>query len=330
MIYPSQFQAPWWARSPHLQTIMAKYLQPKRVQYRTERLELPDGDFVDLAWACPEQDASRPLVVLFHGLEGEVHSHYIQGMMAALQQQGWQTLLMHFRGCSGEPNRHLSAYHSGAISDPHYLLTQLRQRYPHRPIAAIGYSLGGNMLVNYLAKYPSNPLTSAVVVSAPLQLSACAERMNRGVSRIYQRYLLSKMQHNWQQKLQRHPYHSCPVKAGALRSIREFDDKITAPVHGFHDAEDYYHRCSGLYQLADILTPTLILHAADDPFMSDAVIPDASELPPAITYELSQHGGHVGFIQGTPWRPHYWLEQRIPAWLATQWPTLWSKHDYSF
>lgn len=320
MIHPSQFQAPWWARNSHMQTILAKYLHRNRIKHRRERLELPDGDFVDLAWGLPEQSDNKPLVVLFHGLEGCIESHYIQGMMAALHQQGWQAVLMHFRGCSGEPNRYMQAYHSGAIEDPHYVLGLLRQRYPERPIAAIGYSLGGNMLVNYLAKYPRNPLCATAVVSAPLQLSACADRINSGFSRCYQGYLLSRMITNWQQRLRRHPQHQWQGDLTRIKSLREFDDKVTAPVHGFSDAEDYYERCSGLYKLAQISTPTLMIHAADDPFMNDAVIPDASDLPPAITYELSRSGGHVGFIHGLPWRPNYWLESRVPQWLAQQWP----------
>ncbi|WP_445400475.1 hydrolase [Zobellella sp. An-6] len=320
MIHPSRFTSPWWAANPHVQTILAKYLHRARIRTRRERLELPDGDFVDLAWALPRQHESRPLVVLFHGLEGCAESHYARGMMAALQQRGWQAVLMHFRGCSGEPNRHLQAYHSGATEDPHYVLELLRRRYPERPMAAIGYSLGGNMLVNYLAAQPRNPLCAAVVISAPLQLSACADRINRGFSRCYQRYLLGRLKHNWRERLSRHPHHQWQGSLAAIRSLREFDDRVTAPVHGFADAEDYYRRCSGLNRLAAISTPTLLIHAADDPFMTEAVIPDASQLPPAVTYELSSTGGHVGFMQGPPWRPRYWLELRVPDWLDGHWP----------
>ncbi|MBO1518359.1 hydrolase [Oceanisphaera pacifica] len=320
MIHTSAFQPPWWARNSHIQTIFAKYLHRQRISHKRERLELPDGDFVDLAWGLPEQGTQKPLVVLFHGLEGSIESHYIQGMMAAIHQQGWQAVLMHFRGCSGEPNRFLTSYHSGATEDPHYLLTLLRQRYPERPIAAIGYSLGGNMLINYLAKHSRTPLCAAAVVSAPLQLSACADRINLGLSRCYQGYLLKGMKENWQQKLRRHPQLSGFSELNSITSLREFDDKITAPVHGFSSAQDYYQSCSGLPMLEKISTQTLIIHAADDPFMDDTVIPDASDIPPAITYELSRGGGHLGFIQGSPWRPHFWLNPRITQWLVQQWP----------
>ncbi|WP_417607015.1 hydrolase [Oceanimonas baumannii] len=320
MIHPSRFQPSWWARHAHLQTILARYLHRTRQPYRNERLELPDGDFVDLSWATPLQDESRPLVVLFHGLEGSVQSHYVQGMMAVLHSTGWQPVLMHFRGCSGEPNRLLRAYHSGETEDPAFLINTLRQRFPDRPMAAIGYSLGGNMLVNYLARYRNNPLSTAIVISAPLQLAACADRINRGTSRIYQRYLLNRMKQNWQRKLARHPAAGIRNDIYAIHSLREFDHCLTAPLHGFTDADEYYRRCSGLPRLPDIVTPTLILHAADDPFMTDAVIPEADALPPAITYELSRHGGHVGFMQGPPWRPRYWLEQRVPAWLQLYLP----------
>lgn len=320
MIHPSKFHAPWWARNPHLQTVLAKLLHRRRISYRKERLELPDGDFVDLAWGMPEQNDHKPLIVLFHGLEGDIHSHYIQGMMAALHQQGWQAVLMHFRGCSGEPNRYLQSYHSGAIEDPAYVLDLLRQRYPERPMSAIGFSLGGNVLVNYLAKHPRNPLCSAVVISAPLRLAACADRIDSGLSKGYQQYLLKRMVFNWQQRRRRHAHYQTPVKEHQLSSLRQFDEHITAPIHGFHDADDYYRRCSGLYLLDKISTPTLIIHAADDPFMDDSVIPDASDLAPTITYELSRTGGHVGFVQGRPWAPLYWLDSRVPHWLAQQWP----------
>ncbi|NHH99588.1 hydrolase [Oceanimonas sp. MB9] len=320
MIRSSQFQSPWWARNPHLQTILARALHRSRQHCQGERLELPDGDFVDLAWATPELDGSSPLVVLFHGLEGCVQSHYVQGMMAALHARGWQPVLMHFRGCSGEPNRLLRAYHSGETEDPAFVLDTLRRRFPGRPMAAIGYSLGGNMLINYLARHRRNPLSAAVVVSAPLQLAVCADRIDRGLSRLYQRYLLGRMKHNWRRRLARHPDAAFRPDVGAIASLREFDERITAPLHGFAGADDYYHRCSGLPRLADIVTPTLVLHAADDPFMTEAVIPEADVLPPAITYELSRHGGHVGFMQGAPWRPRYWLEQRIPDWLGGHWP----------
>lgn len=316
-----RFSSPWWARNGHVQTILAKYLQRVAIAYQSQRLELPDGDFVDLAWGLPRLPDCRPLVVLFHGLEGCVESHYAKGMMAAVHARGWQPVLMHFRGCSGVPNRALKAYHSGAIEDPHYLLQQLASRFPGRPLAAIGYSLGGNMLVNYLAERGDTPLSCAAVVSAPLQLAACAERIDQGFSRVYQRYLLSRMKHNWQQRLARHPTQAWSGSLAQIRSLKQFDDMITAPVHGFKDADDYYRRCSGLDKLNAIITPTLVIHAADDPFMSAAVIPDPASLPAAVHYELSQTGGHVGFMQGPPWRPRFWLEQRIPDWLASHWPT---------
>ncbi|GAA3549218.1 hydrolase [Zobellella aerophila] len=320
MNQPGPFTSPWWARSGHVQTIFAKYLHRTNIAYRSQRLELPDGDFVDLAWGLPRLPDTSPLVVLFHGLEGCVQSHYAKGMMAAVHARGWQPLLMHFRGCSGVPNRTLTAYHSGATEDPHYLLQRLASHFPGRPLAAIGYSLGGNMLVNYLAEHRDNPLCCAAVISAPLHLAACAERIDQGFSRVYQYYLLQRMKRNWQRRLARHPGQAWSDELERIRSLKQFDDRITAPMHGFRDADDYYRRCSGLSRLKTINTPTLVIHAADDPFMSAAVIPDPASLSPTIHYELSRTGGHVGFMQGPPWRPRFWLEQRIPDWLADHWP----------
>lgn len=320
MIVESTFRAPWWARHPHLQTILPKWLHRQPAQFRAERLELPDGDFVDLAWnLSPEPTTAQPLLVLFHGLEGSVHSHYAKGMLTHLAKQDQQAVLMHFRGCSGEPNRRLEAYHSGAISDARYLIATLQQRYPNRPLLAIGWSLGGNMLVNLLARTPDLPLQAAMVISAPLLLASCSDRVNRGFSRVYQTYLLKSLRGNLERKRQQVPGADKRWSAdqiAAIGTLRQFDELVTAPLHGFASADDYYQRCSGLPLLGTIGIPTLIIHAADDPFMSEAVIPAAHALSPTVRYELSRCGGHVGFMYGTPWRPRYWLEERVNAWLS--------------
>ena len=321
MLTESHFHAPWWARNSHLQTILPKWLRRTPARFVAERFELQDGDFVDLAWSGEVSLDERPLIVVFHGLEGSIHSHYAKGLFAHLQRQGQEAVLMHFRGCSGEPNRLLRAYHSGAIDDAQAVIAELGRRFPGKPLIAIGYSLGGNMLVNLLARACPAPLKAAVVVSAPLQLASCADRVNQGFSRVYQNYLLRTMRTNLQSKIRRQSAARArwqPTQITRIATLREFDELVTAPLHGFESADHYYQTCSGLSLLARIPIPTLVIHAADDPFMTDAVIPAAEQLSPLVRYELSRQGGHVGFLHGSPWRPRFWLDERISQWLRQQ------------
>ena len=240
MLTESHFHAPWWARNPHLQTILPKWLRRSPARFIQERFELPDGDFVDLAWSGEPGQDEQPLVVVFHGLEGSIHSHYAKGLFAHLQRQGNEAVLMHFRGCSGEPNRLLQAYHSGAIEDAQTVIAELGRRFPGRPLVAIGYSLGGNMLVNLLARACPAPLKAAVVVSAPLQLASCADRVNQGFSRVYQNYLLRTMRTNLQSKIRRQSAARArwqPAQITRIATLREFDELVTAPLHGFESAD---------------------------------------------------------------------------------------------
>lgn len=309
------------ASNPHLQTLLPRLVRRHvTLQPFWQRLELPDGDFVDLAWSeNPELARDKPRVVLFHGLEGNFYSPYAHGLLSAWQAKGWLGVVMHFRGCSGEPNRKSRIYHSGETDDARFFLRWLRESYGQVPTAAVGVSLGGNMLAMYLAEQSQDSLLqAAVVVSAPLMLEPCANRMEQGFSRVYQHYLLNQLKLNATRKLLHYPG-SLPLDLAqlkGLRRIRDFDDVITAKIHGFNDAVDYYRRCSALPLLPQITTPLLIIHAKDDPFMTAEVIPNLSDLPSNIDYQLTEHGGHVGFVGGSLKHPQMWLEQRIPTWLS--------------
>ncbi len=308
------------ARNPHLQTVLPRLIRRRlRLQPHWQRLTLPDKDFIDLAWSEPPSQAyHKPRVVLFHGLEGSFFSPYAHGLLQTFRAQGWLGVVMHFRGCSGEPNRMERIYHSGETGDASYFLHWLRAEWGKVPTAAVGVSLGGNMLACLLAQQGENRLLdAAVMVSAPLMLEPCSHRLERGFSRLYQRYLLGLLKQNASRKLLAWPG-TLPVSRHRLkqmRTLREFDNEITAPIHGFQDAGDYYRRCSALPLLAQIRTPALIIHAGDDPFMTPEVIPDRQQLPPGVEYQLTRYGGHVGFVGGTLRRPQMWLEQRIPQWL---------------
>ncbi|MGL5966348.1 MAG: hydrolase [Kluyvera sp.] len=306
----------------HLQTMLPRLIR-RKLQFTPcwQRLELPDGDFVDLAWSeDPQAARHKPRLVVFHGLEGSLHSPYAHGLINAAKQRGWLGVVMHFRGCSGEPNRLNRIYHSGETEDGTWFLQWLKREFGDAPTAAVGYSLGGNMLACLLAKEGDEvPIDAAVIVSAPFMLEACSYHMDKGFSRVYQRYLLNLLKGNAARKLKAYPG-SLPVDLRQLKSmrrIREFDDSITSKIHGFADAIDYYRQCSAMPTLSKITKPTLIIHAKDDPFMDHHSIPAQEELPDNVEYQLTEHGGHVGFIGGTLRHPEMWLEKRIPAWLMT-------------
>ncbi len=285
-----------------------------RPPLRRERLELPDGDFVDLDWTLND---SGPVVALFHGLEGGSRSHYARGMLAALPRHGLRGVLMHFRGCSGVSNRLARAYHSGDTGDIDFLLRTLKAREPGTPLAAVGYSLGGNALLKWLSEQgEAAAVRCAAAVSVPFLLHDSVTRMNRGFSRVYQWKLVRDLKRSI---LRKSPAHTLPVAANEIPPIRdfyEFDDRITAPLHGFRGAAHYYTESSSRQYLAGIRTPTLIVHAQDDPLMPPTVVPTAGELSDSIEFDLNRHGGHVGFVAGrNPLRPDYWLDRRIPEWL---------------
>ncbi|MFU9136662.1 hydrolase [Erwinia tasmaniensis] len=306
----------------HLQTLLPRLIR-RRITLRPhwQRLTLPDSDFVDLAWSeNPALARHKPRVVLFHGLEGSFTSPYAHGLLQVFRDCGWLGVVMHFRGCSGEPNRLPRIYHSGETSDAGYFMQWLREEWGRVPTAAVGVSLGGNMLACLLGEQGEDCLIdAAVVVSAPLMLEPCSRKLEQGLSRVYQRYLLNLLKQNAGRKLRAWPG-TLPVDLPgltALKTLRDFDNAITAPAHGFLDATDYYQRCSAMPRLPGVRKPLLIIHARDDPFMTDEVIPAPDLLPPAVEYQLTRHGGHVGFVGGTLRSPDMWLERRIPEWLST-------------
>ena len=321
MFQASQFKPQWWMRNPHLQTMLPTINRRNmRIDSHVERVELDDGDFLDLAWTeRPAVDSDKPIVIIFHGLEGSIESPYIKGIMTAVKAAGWVGLLMHFRGCSEESNRLLRAYHSGDTEDASYIIDLIGKRYPQAPLLALGYSLGGSVLTHYLAQTGArSTLFAAAVVSAPLLLAESAERIKQGFSKAYQRRLIKRLQASMVRKFDHFDVRSAlnlSIKqVKKLNTFAEFDNRVTAPLHGFKDADDYYQQCSSQQYRHKITTPTLFIHAEDDPFMTQKVIPVASQMSQQIRFELSRYGGHVGFVYGSVLQPKYWLEERIPNW----------------
>ena len=320
-IVNSDFTPPWWAKNRHVQTIFPRFFQKRKpLTYRRQRLTLPDGDFIDLAWGLDVQEPTG-LVVIFHGLEGSVKSHYANDIMAECQQQGWLPVLMHFRGCSTEPNLTTRAYHSGETEDALFVLDWLSKQFPELPKVAIGFSLGANMLLKLLGENPRQSFVqAAVAVSPPLRLAECAKSINQGFSRLYQQHLMRSMVGNLKEKMDKVDFSSVlkldKDQLSVLKTFRDFDQHVTAPLHGFDGADDYYRKCSAIHYLKTIMTPSLILHAKDDPFMNEKVVPEAEQLSPMVCMELSEKGGHVGFLQGKPWRSEVWMHGRITAFIA--------------
>jgi len=320
MFSTSEFKPAWWLTNAHLQTLAAKLFRRKHsIHTDTETLELPDGDFIDLAWTeKPKKNNTRPIVVMLHGLEGSKDSHYAKGMLDAIKKRGWIAVLMHFRGCSGKPNRQASSYHSGDIRDIRYLTQHLIASYQQCVFSVLGFSLGGNVLTRYLAQEPENPYRSAAVICAPLDLASCSARINQGFSRLYQKYLLQMLKDSTLEKITTKIINTIKEKQLAtINTMYDFDEKITAPLNGFNSAKHYYQQASGNQVVKNIKQPCLFIHAADDPFLNHQRTLPQQKLPEHLTFEVSSHGGHVGFIYGSnPLKPKYWLETRVPDFLS--------------
>lgn len=316
------FKPAWWLPNAHMQTLwpaICRGFFSKLVSER-ERIELPDGDFIDLDWVG--KDKTGPLVIVLHGFEGSIESHYAKGIMNKMSERGWRSVLMHFRGCSGEPNRLPRGYHSGETQDISFIAKLLCQREPNTAMSAIGYSLGGNVLLKWLGETQSqNPLKAAIAVSVPFELHKTAARIKQGFARFYQWYFLKCLRERLAIKFRKVPSHVDSAVLRDVQTIQDFDDCYTAPLHGFNGAMDYYTKSSSRQYLRTIQVPTLILQAKDDPLMPLDIIPSENELSPYVKLEITEAGGHVGFVSGTyPWKPEYWLEKRIPDFLQEFFP----------
>ncbi|MEX6501945.1 hydrolase [Pseudomonas zhanjiangensis] len=322
------FRPAWWLPGPHLQTLWNPLLRkPPQLSRERERLWLEDGDFLDLDW-CGRHEATAPLVLVLHGLTGSSSSLYVLGLQQALAARGWASVALNWRGCSGEPNLLARGYHSGASEDLAEVLSHLHAQRPMAPLYAVGYSLGGNVLLKYLGETGAdNPLHGAVAVSVPFRLDQCADRLGQGFSRIYQAHFMNEMVAYVKTKQRLFAHKGMADRLAALeqlgpldgmRTFWDFDGRVTAPLHGFSDAQDYYRRASSHYFLGRIQTPSLIIQAADDPFVFRHSQPQAQQLSACTQFELHAHGGHVGFVDGSPRRPGYYLERRIPQWLSAR------------
>lgn len=308
----SQFKAAKGLAHPHLQTTLPILTRWKpSVPAEWEVFDLPDGDFVELAWSGPEEG---PIAVVLHGLAGSWRAGVILGLAKSLGAAGWRVCRFNFRGCGRRPNRKPTGYHSGMTEDPLLVFQALRARYPKRAIVGVGISLGGNVLLRLLGEQQDQaPLDAAVAISAPMKLGVCSEQMDVGLSRVYQTYLLRRLRPLLRARRAILAPHVDVEGALRATTFRAFDDLLTAPLHGYADADDYYARASSFPILPAICRPTLILHSVDDPFMRPEVIPTLDEISDTTELEVTTHGGHVGFLRHG--RERFWLNIRVPEWL---------------
>ena len=318
---PNSFRAAWWLPGPHIMTMWGKFFRKRQLgDVRFDRLATPDGDDVTVASvANPE---AGPVLLLLHGLEGGMHSHYAGGIWAAAVNEGWQPRQLLFRTCDGRVNRARRTYHSGETTDLDVTVRRLAEEDANRPIGLVGVSLGANVLLKWLGEkgdaVPSQ-VCAAIAVSTPFDLARSSRAIDSGFARLYQWNFLRSLKRKARLKLAQFP-DVCSVEAlDSVTTMWQFDDRFTAPLHGFRDAADYYARSSSMAFLDRIRRPTLLLSARDDPFHTIDVLRDAERIAGtnrSLEVEFHDRGGHVGFVSGPPWRPAYYVEERIVSFLA--------------
>lgn len=314
-----EFKSAWWLRDGHSQTLWRKFSPAKEIEHRRQRVEMDDGDYIDLDWASvdPQSSKDKTIVFFLHGLCGCSRSPYILAMQSLLVAEGIASVAMNFRGCSGQMNRLARAYHSGVSEDVNEVFQKLLKEFPENNFVFVGYSLGANVLLKWLGEIEAHPnISKAVAVSTPFSLEYCSQAMLKGASRVYGQYFVRRLVKDFRLK-QQHLQSLAPDEAARIStlgdtskiaSIWDFDDRITAPLHGFDGAVDYYRRCSSVGFLGSIAVDTLLIQSANDPLIPPKAIPELEMLSPSVELQLTRGGGHVGFVSA---RPGNWLEQRI-------------------
>lgn len=319
------FRAAWWLPGAHAQTLWGKFGRgDPGVLTRMEQWPSRDGDLLDVLRL--DGPNGSPRLVILHGLEGTLASHYVRSSFHEASRRGWRATLLLFRGCSGRINRAPRLYHSGETSDLDDVVQTLRREEPGAPIVLAGFSLGGNVLLKWLGEQGDQAppeVVAAAAVSAPYDLARGSRHLERGFARLYARAFLKSLKAKAAAKCAQHP--DLPVRlvdALASRTLWEFDDRMTAPMHGFRDATDYYTRSSSLGFLHSIRRPSLLLSAVDDPFLPPAVLDEVRVIATGnaeLHVEFPEHGGHVGFVSGVRARePFYYAEWRVVSFLAMQ------------
>ena len=317
------FRPAWWLPGAHLPTIWGKL--GRRVapaHERVERWTAPDGGVLSVARLDPARP-DAPILTLFHGLEGSIRSTYAQGLMQAARSRGWGAAMLIWRSCDGRVPEVPRLYHSGETTDADFFIRRLAAERPGRPLYCAGFSLGANVLLKWLGEQGDAlpvEVRAVAALSTPFDLGAGSRHLEHGFSRLYLWHFVRSLRVKAYAALDRHP--SLAVDRSRLERARtfwEFDDVFTGPVHGFSGADDYYHRSSSIRFLSKIRVPTLLLSAVDDPFLPSVVLDRVRELAlanPQLEIEFTERGGHVGWVTGGLRSPGYYLDSRVPDWLA--------------
>jgi predicted alpha/beta-fold hydrolase len=325
---PTVMGPAWWIPGAHLQTAWARIARSRRlVAFEREVLTTPDDD--DLVLDHVPAPPTSPRVLILHGLEGSAYSLHSQGLAMLVARAGWRATVLNFRSCARDarnvdrrlPNRQPRLYHSGETGDLDFVVRTLAAREPATPLYALGFSLGGAVLLKWLGEVgPASPIRAAAVISVPYDLAAASRYLERRVGRIYCSHFASRLKTKALDLLARFPRetaHIDPERVRIARTFHEFDESLTAPLHGFAGADDYYARASSLPFLGRVTVPTLCFTAEDDPFFpAEAAHRARAAASPQVRFELTRWGGHTGFVSGRwPWRPSYWAEEESVTWL---------------
>jgi predicted alpha/beta-fold hydrolase len=318
LITQSAYQPPFPFFSGHLQTTFPTLFRPRPKTFPIpERLELADGDFLDLDWHRCRNGVSKNLAVISHGLEGNARKKYPLGMARYLTENDWDVICFNFRGCSGEPNRLPRFYHSGVTDDLHTVINHGLVTGHYSQAALIGFSMGGNQTLKYLGENPAlvpAPIKAAVVFSVPCNLADSVEELSKPQNSMYMQYFMQGLREKIRIKAKAFPGLINTDGLQQMKTFIPFDDKYTAPLHGFRDAADYYRQCSSKQFLSSIRIPTLLVQAKDDPFLPKSCYPIEESVSASLFLEIPENGGHVGFM-GKWGDRHYWSERRVLAFL---------------
>ena len=317
----SDFRPAWWLPDPHTMTMWGKFVRHRALgEVQFDRIPTTDGDEVTLASASTPR--TGPILLMLHGLEGGVRSHYVAGIWDVARRSGWQPKLLLFRTCDGRMNSARRTYHSGETTDLDLVVRRLIRENPGRAIGLVGVSLGGNVTLKWLGEQGTSAppeIRGAIAVSTPYDLARSSKAIDSGFARLYQWNFLRSLKRKALEKITQHPDVCAREGLASVTTMWDFDDRFTAPLHGFRDASDYYDRSSSIRYLADIRVPTLLLSAFDDPFHTAEVLRDVETIGksnPSLTVEFHKRGGHVGFVGGAPWHPTYYVESRVGSFFA--------------
>jgi predicted alpha/beta-fold hydrolase len=318
----SAYRPAWWLPGPHLPTAWGKFGRHRPpVHDRLERVDTPDNDHITLA-RMGRVRIGKPHLLVLHGLEGKITAKYAHGLLDQARIRGWSGDLMMFRSCDGEVNSARRFYHSGETGDVDLVIRTLIAEHPDVHLLLVGVSLGGNVVLKWLGEQDARvpvQIRRAAAISTPFDLEAGSDHMTAGLGPIYLRHFLETLISKTLQKLQAYPDLVDRQKLLAVRTFREFDNLITGPLHGFKDAHDYYTQSSSIRFLSRIRLDTLLMNAWDDPFLPAVILDRVREVAKAnsnLFLEFSERGGHVGWIEGPPWSPRYYMEDRVAEWLG--------------